>query len=315
MDTPETASSALDTNQAAALLANILEPQPDDKPKEPAKVEPEKAPEATQAEPEAEKVGEATPEPVKFTIKVDGKDVELTSEEIAEHYKNGLRQADYTKKTMEVSEQRKAAEAEATKVREERQQLAQKLTQAQTILQAQLQEQSKIDWHQLREADPQEFLKQWHLYSERQASLQGNIAEQQQLFAKHQAEQSEQVKKFISEQQDQLLAKLPEWKDATKAKAEKAAISEYLKSQGLEESQIQNITDHRVVLMARDAMLYRQTMEKARTAAEKVKTLPQKVERPGGGESNSLDGRSAAMKQLGRTGRVEDAARVFASIL
>lgn len=316
MDNPATESSALDTNQAAALFANILEPQePPKQPEEPAKVEPEKVPEATEAETDAEKVDDAPPESAKFTIKVDGKDVELTAEEIAEHYKNGLRQADYTKKTMEVSEQRKAAEAEATKVRDERQQLAQKLTQAQTILQAQIQEQSNIDWHQLRETDPVEFIKQWHLYSERQASLHNNIEEQKQLYTKHQAEQSEQVKKFLSEQQDQLLAKLPDWKDATKAKAEKAAIADYLKSQGLEEAQIHNITDHRVVLMARDAMLYRQMMDKAKTVAEKVKTIPQKVEKPGGGESNALDGRTAAMKQLGRTGRVEDAARVFASIL
>lgn len=315
-DTPASGpeSSALDTNQAAALFAQILEPQPVEEPKkeetpEPVKDEGEKPAEPVQQE-------EAPAEPEKVTIEVDGKAVELTKAELAEAYKNGLRQADYTKKTMEVAEQRKAAEAEANKVREERQKLAEGLTQAQAVLQAQLQEQSNIDWHKLRETDPTEFLRQWHLYSDRQTKLQQNIGEQQQLHAKLQSEQAEQVKKFLSEQQEQLLAKLPEWKDEAKAKSEKAAIAGYLKSQGLEEAQISNITDHRVVVLSRKAMLYDQLMDKAKTASEKVGKAPAKVERPGGGETtNPLDGRTTAMKQLARTGKVEDAARVFAQFL
>jgi DNA polymerase III alpha subunit len=158
-------------------------------------------------------------------------------------------------------------------------------------------------------------LKQWHLYSERQAHLQGIQGEQQQLHAKAQAEQAEQVKKFLSEQQEQLLAKLPEWKDATKAKAEQSAIREYLKSQGLEDAQVDNISDHRVVLLSRKAMLYDQMLEKATKAVKEVEKKPAKVERPGGGETNALDGRTQAMKQLQRTGKVEDAARVFADFL
>lgn len=318
MDTPSGESGALDTNQAAALFADILSPREEQQTQaeeKPAVETPKETPEATQAEAEAEKVEEAPAESDKVTIEVDGKTVELTKAELADYYKNGLRQADYTKKTMEVSEQRKAAEAEAAKVREERQQLAQKLTQAQTVLQAQLQEQSQIDWHGLRETDPQEFLKQWHLYTERQAKLQSNIAEQQQLYQKHQAEQAETVSKYITEQQQELLAKLPEWKDETKAKADRAQIRDYLKSQGFEDAQINQIADHRFVLMAREAMLYRKTMESAKAAAKKVNTLPGKVERPGGGEANALDGRTSAMRQLAKSGKVEDAARVFASIL
>lgn len=315
-DTPASGpeSSALDTNQAAALFAQILEPQPVEEPKkeetpEPVKDEGEKPAEPVQQE-------EAPTEPEKVTIEVDGKAVELTKAELAEAYKNGLRQADYTKKTMEVAEQRKATEAEANKVREERQKLAEGLTQAQAVLQAQLQEQSNIDWHKLRETDPTEFLRQWHLYSDRQTKLQQNIGEQQQLHAKLQSEQAEQVKKFLSEQQEQLLAKLPEWKDEARAKSEKAAIAGYLKSQGLEEAQISNITDHRVVVLSRKAMLYDQLMDKAKTASEKVGKAPPKVERPGGGETaNPLDGRTTAMKQLARSGKVEDAARVFAQFL
>src|SRR5688572_20722414 len=75
------------------------------------------------------------------TVLVDGKPVELTKAQIAEAHKGSLRQADYTKKTQEVAEQRKAAEAETAKAREERARYAEGLNKAQAVLEAQLQEQ------------------------------------------------------------------------------------------------------------------------------------------------------------------------------
>lgn len=318
MDTPASPESnaSLSVRDAAALFGG--EPEEQQQPAEkadPAKVEPEKAPEATQADPEAEKVEEATPDAEKVTIEVDGKTVELTKAELADHYKNGLRQADYTRKTMEAAEQRKAADAEATKAREERARYAQGLSQAQAMLQAQLHEQSQIDWQQLLETDPVEYLKQQHLHNQRQARLQAVQREQHDLYAKHQAEQAEQMKAFLRTQQEELLAKLPDWKDSAKATAEKSAIKEYLMSQGLEEAQIDNITDHRVVLLSRKAMLYDQMMSKASAAAKKVSSLPQKVEKPGGGEPNPTDGRTSAMKRLAQSGSVRDAAAVFERLL
>lgn len=316
LDTPATESNAsLSVRDAAALFGAEPDEQQQPAQAEPAKVEPEKAPEANQADAEAEKVEDATAEAEKVTIEVDGKTVELTKAELADHYKNGLRQADYTRKTMEAAEQRKAAEAEAAKAREERQKFAQGLSQAQAILQAQLHEQSQIDWQQLLEADPVEYLKQQHLHNQRQAKLQAIQREQHDLYAKHQAEQAEQMKAFLRTQQEELLAKLPDWKDDAKAKAEKSAIKEYLMTQGLEEAQIDNITDHRVVLLSRKAMLYDQMMSKASAAAKKVSTLPQKVEKPGGGETNPTDGRTAAMKRLTQSGSVRDAAAVFERLL
>lgn len=318
LDTPASPESnaSLSVRDAAAMFNAPPEQEQPAKPEaqatEPAEVEPETTPEATQADTDAETVDEATPEPEKVTIEVDGKTVELTKAELADAYKNGLRQADYTRKTMEAAEQRKAAEAEATKAREERQKYAQGLQQAQLVLQAQIQDQSQVDWQQLLETDPVEYLKQQHLANKRQAKLSEIQQAQQQLHAEFQQEQAAQMQAFLRTQQDELLAKLPEWKDPAKAKVERAAITDYLKSQGLEESQINNITDHRVVILSRKAMLYDQMMSKAQAAAKKVSQLPQKVERPGGGETNPLDGRTKAMRDLEKSGSVRDAAKLFA---
>lgn len=317
MDTPAAPESnaSLSVRDAAALFgAEPKEQQPEAKTPEPAKVEPEGAPEATQADTDPETVEETTTEPEKVTIEVDGKTVELTKAELADYYKNGLRQADYTKKTMEAAEQRKAAEAETTKAREERQKYAQGLQQTQALLQAQLHEQSQIDWNTLLQTDPVEYLKQQHLANQRQARLQQIQQEQQQLHAKTQQEQAQQMRAFLQAQQDELLAKLPEWKDESKAKAEKTAIKDYLKGEGLDDAQIDNITDHRVILLSRKAMLYDQMMAKAKAAAKKVENLPQKVERPGGGETSPTDGRTAGMKRLNSEKSVRAAADVFAQM-
>lgn len=316
MDTPQESAASLSVRDAAALFNAPPEPQEQQQPAqaEPAKVETQREPpKATQAETAPETV-EVQPEVRDeiLTIEVDGKSVELKKSELADYYKNGLRQADYTRKTMEAAEQRKSAEAEATKAREERQRYAQGLSQAQSLLQAQLHEQSQLDWQSLLQTDPVEYLKQQHLAQQRQARLGQIQQEQQQIFAKQQEEQAEQIKSHLRTQQDELLAKLPEWKDEAKAKADKAALTDYLKSQGLEDAQINNIADHRLVILSRKAMLYDQMMTKAKAAAEKVATLPGKVEKPGGGEVNPLDGRTAAMQRLQKSGSVRDAAKVFA---
>lgn len=310
-DTPATESNAsLSVNEAAALFGG--EP-PEQKPvaqaPEATEVQP---PEATQADPEAETVEVESAEPEKVTIEVDGKTVELTKAELADYYKNGLRQADYTRKTMEAAEQRKAAEAEAAQAREERQKYAQGLQQAQNVLQAQLSEQSRIDWQKLLETDPVEYLKQQHLANTRQAELQRINQAQQQLHARNQQEQAVQMHTYLQAQQNELLAKLPEWKDEAKATADKSAIKDYLrKDVGLEDALIDNITDHRLVIVSRKAMLYDQMMSKAKAAAKQVQNLPQKVERPGVADTNPMDGRTASMKQLQKSGSVRDAAAVF----
>lgn len=327
MDTPATESTGpLSLNQAASLFAGPEAEQenPADQ-AEPAK-EPVKEPE--QAEPDEPEQEEQDDEPAveKVTIEVDGKTIELTKAELAEHYKNGLRQEDYTRKTMAAAEQRKAAEAETAKARAERQQYAQGLQQAQAVLQAAFSEDQKTDWHALRESDPVEFLRRQHLSQERQAAFQQNQQRLQQLGA---MEWQERVSNFVTTvqaEQQEILAKLPEWKDEKKASADKKQIAEDLLSRGFAAEQVfgkpfpdgtpnpnaPGITDHKLLLLARDAMLYRKMMSKAKAAADKVGNLPQKVERPGGGETNATDGRTtAAMKRLNQSGSLRDAAAVF----
>lgn len=311
MDTQETGPSndePLDTNTAAEAFEVILsdEPRDDEKAAPPDAATPE-AQEA-QAE-EAEEQSESEPT---VTVKIDGKEVEVPISELKNGYQ---RQADYTRKTMELAEQRKAAEAQAAQARQERQAYAANLQRMQVQLEAALQEQQQTNWNDLLANDPAEYLKQRHLAEQRQAQLNQVYGEQQRVAAQQQAEQAQAYQAHLQAQQQALLAKLPEWKDPAKARAERVALREYLASQGYDEGAINSVADARAVMLARKAMLYDQMMSKADVAQKRVSTLPTKVQRPGAGVAQGLDRRTAAYQRLSKSGRVEDAADVFASLL
>jgi hypothetical protein len=307
----QTGPTALNEYSAAEALGDFLEPpkqeetpQPDTELDTPAKAEPEAEPvEAQEADDGVE-------------IEVDGKPVKLTKAELAEAVKGQMRQADYTKKTMEVAEQRKEAQAEKAQALAQREQYATALQQQAAVLQAALGEQQKTDWNALLDSDPVEYLKQRNLFEQRQAALGQSVQQLQVIDQQRQAEAQENRSRFLSQQQDELLAKLPEWKDEGKAKAEKEALSKYLKDFGYSKDEVDGVADHRAVLMARKAMLYDQMVSKAQATAKKVQNLPQRVERPSVGEANpNLDRRSQAYQRLNKSGRVEDAASLLSSFL
>ena len=311
MDTPisESSNSPLDSNQAASLFADIFDP---DKEKEIVENTEDESPVEVEAAEESATEDEAVDLPETVTIKVDGKDVEVTLDELKKGYQ---RQADYTRKTMEVSETRKQAEAEAFKARQEREQYASKLNEQTTLIGALINEQAQINWQELLDNDPVEYLKQQHLFQQRQVALQNLHQEQQQVFQQQQVEQAYYRQSQVEAQQQELLAKLPDWKDEGKAKAEKTAIKEFLANTGYSAAELESLADHRAVLVARKAMLYDQMISKAQAAAKKVQNVPQRVERSSTGNSQTLDKRGQAYQRFSKSGRVEDAASVFASLL
>ncbi|OOG15491.1 hypothetical protein BMS17_04000 [Pseudomonas sp. C9] len=243
---------------------------------------------------------------------MDGKEVQVPLSELLNGYQ---RQSDYTKKTMEAAEQRKTADAVVQQAQQERQQYAGELQRMAVQLEGVLEQQSQIDWNELRETDPMEFLKQQHLFQQRQALYQKNMSEQQQLAQQFQHEQAQAHQSYLAEQQDNLLAKLPDWKDDAKAAAEKTAISKFLQEQGFEAEDISSIADHRHVIVARKAMLYDQLMAKANVQAKKVQEAPQRVVKPGVTVNGNADGRTTAAKRHAKSGTVESGAEVFLQFL
>ena len=312
MDNPSTESSAINTVEAASLFAGILSDDPPKRADAQNDPPPEKTADAPAAE-KAEPVEVAAEDDPEVIIKIDGKEVPVKLSELKNGYQ---RQADYTRKTMEVAETRKTADAEIAQARQERNQRAAQLAELANQTQALLNVQTQgVNWQNLLDTDPVEYLKQQRTAQERQAHLQAINQERQRLHSQQQAETAEAQANYLQSQQRELLAKLPEWSDETKAKAEKAALRDFLVNEGFDADSLNQITDARAVVLARKAMLYDQMMSKAQAAAKKVATLPTKVERPGSPEAQGLDRRAASFQRLGKTGKIEDAAALFAQIL
>lgn len=313
---PAADSAPLDDESASTAFASILadEPKKDDKPAAPEAPAADPAPEPAQGEDNAQAEGDdAQPGPI--TVMVDGKPVQLTSEQIADAYKNGLKEKDYRQKTMALSEERRAAKEAAARAEAERTQYATNLQMGMQQLQALTQIQQQTDWDALREQDPMEYLRQRDLLEKRQTALAAGHQRLAALHAQHTAHEQQQRAEYVEGQRETMLAKIPAWKDAAKARAEMTQLNEYLRGEGYSEQEINNVIDHKPVVMARKAMLYDQLMAKAATANKRVVNLPSRTERPGSTDSRPIDGRSAVYQSLRKTGSDDAAAALFSSLL
>lgn len=260
---------------------------------------------------EPEEVPDEEAEAKTYKVTVDGKEIELTAEQVADSYKNGLRQSDYTKKTMAASEEVRAAQAERAQIQNERTQYQNQLQQLTNALGQQLSQ--APDWETLLDTDPVEYLRQQHLYTQRQAAYQNAAQEQERYAQQTQAQQTQAAQQMFLQEQEQLLANLPAWKDPAKAQAEKTAIAKHLVDRGFSQEEVARLSDHKTVIMAREAMLYRQMMAKAKETTKAVEKLPPRMEKPG--VSRPTDGRTNDMQALKKSGKTEDAAALFAKML
>lgn len=316
-DTPRGEPGELSLDGAAEAFNRMLNPPEPEAEKVDTEVDPPKKKEpAEPAEPDPDGVEEGADAPI--TLEVDGKQVTLTKAELAEAYKNGLRQGDYTQKTMALAEQRKAAEAETLKAVQERHTYAQNLGKMAAQLEGALEEQSKIDWDALLQTDPVKYLEQQRIFQTRHAQLQQAQSEQRRVAEQNQAEQARAVETNLLAQQEQLLAKLPQWKDPAKAQTERAALTAYLTSNpdATYRPEELEIHDHRAIVLSRKAMLYDQMVAKMNVADKRMQNTPTKVERPGVSTDNSnLDGRTRVMREFNKNPTVDNMAKAFASIL
>lgn len=197
--------------------------------------------------------------------------------------KAALRQSDYTQKTMALAEQRKAAEAETAKIVAERQQYQQGFAMLRQQIEHAVQTgQLKAPDPEMLESDPVGYLRQKDQWDRAQQAYFEARSQQDKLQTQQESERQQQMGRRLQSEQEQLLAKLPDWKDAGKAQAEQQQLKEYLSNVGFSPEEIAQVQDHRGVLMAREAMLYRKMVAEQKSLAEKkVAAAPPRAIKPG----------------------------------
>jgi len=214
-----------------------------------------------------------------------------------------MRQSDYTRKTMEVAEQRRQAE----RVEAETSQLKQQLSEAlQTWA---VPTEQEPDWAELaQKLDPREFNSRRVQWEQRQQRKEQARQQWQQM----QAHEMAQIK---AREQAALLDVFPEWREPAKFYEAARKLAAGAEAYGIASEEVGNIADHRLVRVLRDAVAYRELMAKQPAAAKKV-AKPQPSLKPGSKPNRTLQKDADRQKQLSRlkqTGSITDAVDLLLS--
>jgi len=292
--------------QATEELVNEEEIIEDDEPFE------EELEAAEEDEPQEDQVEEEESEqPQLYTIKVDGEETQVTLEELQNGYS---RQRDYTRKTQELAQQRKAIEAKQQEVSQKDAIYSQLLPKMEATLKGELE--NEPDWSALYEADPIAYVREKDIWNEKRQKLQAVQAESQRLQQESAMEQQKKLQQFVEYGNQQLLEQIPEWQDNEVASKEKMAIRDYgVNVLGYTPQEMDSVYDYRVLLGLRNAWLQHKTVQ-----ATKVKPTEKKAAartaRPGTSNvPKSTTPVKKARQKLAKTGKVQDAAKLFEQLL
>lgn len=251
---------------------------------------------------------------VKISTKVDGKEGEATLADLRKSYQL---EASQTRKAQALADDRKAFEAEQAeaqaKLNAELERAGAAFAMAQREL---LNEFNSQDWQKLQAEDPTRFIMERQRYGERQAQLNQAIQQATEQAKRVKAEQEQkaaaQREKELANQSEMLIAAIPEWRDESKREAGARAVSEFLLSRGFAPDEVGGITDHRIILMAQDAMKAANVATDTDLAKKKVRDAP-KLVKPGAKPQVNAKGQEVARlkKQLKKSGDIDDLSRLL----
>lgn len=192
-----------------------------------------------------------------------------------------LMQADYTRKTQEVAEQRKAIESQREEIAKQAK-FAQDFVEeigAVKAIDIRLAQLSQVNWEQLEQSDPAQAMGLQRQIRELQATraqVTNQIATKQQQRAL--AEQQEFAKQ-VQEAEAVLQREIKGW-----GPEKERQVTDFTLSLGFTHQQIKGITDPRLVKVLHDAMVLNQLRAKAQQKP-KPEAQPAPVTRVSGGKS------------------------------
>ena len=169
-----------------------------------------------------------------------------------------MRDADYRQKTAAAAELTRQVEAERQQLRQERETRVTQLEALAGILhQELLGDQAQLK-SLLEAGDTRGYLLVKESIEQKQTLIQQALQQRQAVYQQSEAESQAEYQRYVGEQKKLLAEKLPEWKDAKVRDTEQRAIAEYLHNAGYQPDEMEALSDHRAMLIVRDAMLYRQ---------------------------------------------------------
>jgi hypothetical protein len=235
-----------------------------------------------------------------YTVKVDGEEVQVTSEELVKSYQ--LEQA-AQKRMQEAAEIRKTSEAESVALAQQRE----KYGRALQAIEAQLNsvpEQPKEYWDKLYQEDPLEWAKQRDAFRDRKENVEKVQAERARVERENQEQMMQQHQEYLVQQHQQLLERIPEWRNEEVAMREKQNVISYAQRIGYSEEELANASDSRAIEVLRKAHLYDELMAGKPAARKKVTKAPKAVKSgtPKTKKQANANRNKQALERLNKTG-------------
>jgi hypothetical protein len=266
-------------------------------------LEPAETPSEQIAEEPAEEQQAAPAEEEEFEFTWNGEQVKKKKSEAIELARQGF---DYTQKTQQLADARRKFEADAQALQQSyamQQALGDNLMEVKA-LDRQIEQYKGVNWHQLAESDPVEYLKLNQSYRDLKEAREAKAQELQGMSMQFQHAQQQHMSQVLQRESEALGNKIPAFAGEKRGETVQAVRS-YLIDSGFSEAEVAGVVDHRAVSMAYKAMMW-DKQQQAKPAEKKVQNLPKPV-KPGAAQPPGAAQQEQYKKmrqELKRTGKV-----------
>jgi len=253
-----------------------------------------------------------------YDVTVNGQMQKVNLDELKQGYSKGL---DYTKKTMDLGDQRRNLETEKdtiSKEKDEVSKLREEYAKKLSVVEQNLQVEDNIDWVKLAQDDPSDYAIKKAEYDKKK-DLQARIQKEQARVNEERKQEQEKVyQSFIQSENKKLIDKMPVFGDEKKVNKVMQDIGQFALKSGYTEQELNMLVDHRALITLYQAAKYDQLLQKKGLQDKKVKTNTRMVTSEAKNETQTTDKKirvNDRMKQLKRSGSIKDAQKVLSAML
>lgn len=254
----ETSTEATQTNTDSTEVSTDTTSTP-----EASSIEADKT--ATDGQSSSEEGTESTETESELYYDFDGEEVSAST--VKEWKDNGLRQADYTKKSQANAEMKKGLEAKSLELDKVKENLSESISKLDAVIKA---ESNPEELAELRDTDPSEYLRKKEELADKQKLSEQAKKDLSDLKEKEQLE-------LTNSEKEKLLEAMPDWRDAKKLKVDMDLMDVYVTENEFTEKDIQALTSHKLTLMALDASKYRALQKDTTETKKQVDKAPNVV--------------------------------------
>lgn len=228
---------------------------------------------------------------VKVKTKIDGKEGAAKFVDLVKSYQL---QGHVDAKAREAAESQKQLAERVQQFEQYAQTETQRLNQLASIAHQELmQDAATINWNELATNDPAEYVRQQHVFQQRQARVNQLAQAAAQQNGQWQQAQQIRYQQFLQSEAQRLPSLIPEWSDEKVRETEKRELAGWLSNKGVSKQVVDSLADAGLVAALRKAMVAEKGESQKAVTEKKVRTAP-KLVKPG----QSVDSKQRASESL-----------------